>query len=284
MEVLARVDLDTAQMRRVVDACGGCLVWGGHVRLSPADDILISVERPLGIDTRELMVASILSKKLAAGSTHLLIDVPVGPSAKVRHAEEATRLRKIFEFLADRLGIVLEVIVTDGAQPVGRGIGPVLEARDVMQVLRNEAGAPADLREKSIALAGHIIEFDPTLRGGGGIARARELLQSGAALAAMQRIMAAQGPPPEKYQLGHLTTEIAAEREGTVVGIDNLRLNRLARDAGAPISKGAGIDILCKIGDRVRAGDSLYRIHASEEFEFDFARGAARADHGYRIG
>ena len=284
MEVLARVDLDTAQMRRVVDECGGCLVWGGHVRLSPADDILISVERPLGIDTRELMVASILSKKLAAGSTHLLIDVPVGPSAKVRHADEATRLRKIFEFLADRLGIVLDVIVTDGAQPVGRGIGPVLEARDVMQVLHNSPGAPEDLREKAIMLAGRIIEFDPSLRGGGGEARARALLQSGAALAAMQRIMAAQGPPPEKYQLGHLTAEIAAERDGTVTAIDNLRMNRLARVAGAPISKGAGIDILRKIGDRVRAGDSLYRIHASEEFEFDFARDAARADHGYRIG
>ncbi len=105
MEVLARVDLDADEMRRVVETCGGCLVWGGHVRLSPADDVLISVERPLGIDNRELMVASILSKKLAAGSTRLLIDIPVGPYAKVHDSDEAMRLRKLFEFLGDRLGL-----------------------------------------------------------------------------------------------------------------------------------------------------------------------------------
>jgi thymidine phosphorylase len=283
MEVLARVDLTIEEMRAVVDSCGGCLIWGGHVRLSPADDILISVERPLGIDTREMMVASILSKKLAAGSTHLVVDIPLGPTAKVRHVEEATRLRKLFEHLGDRLGLSLEVVVTDGAQPIGRGIGPVLEARDVMAVLRNAPDAPEDLREKSIALAGRIIATDPALRGGTSEARARELLTSGAALAAMERIIAAQGPPPEQAKLGEMTAEIMADRDGTVIGIDNLRLNRLARIAGAPVSKGAGIDLHCKIGARVRRGEPLYRIHASEHFEFDYACEAARSDHGYRI-
>jgi len=283
MEVLARVDLTTAEMRRVVQDCGGCLVWGGHVRLSPADDILISVERPLGIDTRELMVASILSKKLAAGSTHLLIDVPMGPSAKVRHRDEATRLRKLFEHLGDRLGIRLDVTVTDGAQPIGAGIGPVLEARDVMAVLRNEPTAPADLAEKSIRLAGRIIDFDPALRGGAGTARARELLASGAALAAMERIIAAQGPPPATAAPGRLTAEIAAPRAGRVAAIDNLRLNRLARIAGAPISKGAGIDILARLGAELRQGAPLYRIHAAENFEFESALRAAHAESGYTI-
>jgi thymidine phosphorylase len=283
MEVLARVDLTTEEMRRVVDDCGGCLVWGGHVRLSPADDVLIGIERPLGIDTRELMVASILSKKLAAGSSHLLIDVPVGPSAKVRSVTEATRLRKLFEFLGDRLGITLEVIVSDGMQPIGNGIGPVLEARDVMAVLRNEKDAPEDLREKSIHLAGHIIGFDPAVRGGGGQARARALLESGAALDAMQRIIAAQGPPPAPCALGELTTDILASRDGTVVGIDNLRLNRLARNAGAPVSKGAGIDLFRKVGAIVHKGEPLYRIHATDHFEFEQAVHAARIDSGYDI-
>ncbi|MFN7416861.1 MAG: thymidine phosphorylase, partial [Alphaproteobacteria bacterium] len=67
MEVLARVDLDEDEMRAVVERCGGCIVWGGRVNLSPVDDVLISVERPLSLDTPEQMVASILSKKLAAG-------------------------------------------------------------------------------------------------------------------------------------------------------------------------------------------------------------------------
>ena len=102
MEVLARVDLGVDETKEVVTACHGCLVWGGHVNLSPADDILISVERLLSIDTREQMVASIMSKKLTAGSTHLLIDLPVGPAAKLTNATEAMRLRKLFEFVPTR--------------------------------------------------------------------------------------------------------------------------------------------------------------------------------------
>ena len=126
MEVLARVDVSVDEMREVVAACRGCLVWGGHVNLSPADDILISVERQLCLDTSEQMVASIISKKLAAGSTHLLIDLPVGPTAKLANAAEAMRLRKLFEFVGDHFGIAVEVIATDGRQPIGNGIGPVL--------------------------------------------------------------------------------------------------------------------------------------------------------------
>jgi thymidine phosphorylase len=283
MEVLARVDLDVDEMRRVVETCGGCLVWGGHVRLSPADDVLISVERPLGIDNRELMVASIMSKKLAAGSTRLLIDIPVGPHAKVHDADEAMRLRKLFEFLGDRLGLPTDVVITDGRQPIGTGIGPVLEARDVMQVLSNDPAAPADLREKALRIAGHVLEYDPALRGGAGYARAKELLDGGGALAAMQRIIDAQGPPPTRATLGHLTEEIVAEQAGIVAAIDNLRLNRLARLAGAPIEKGAGISIHKKVGDHVDRGEPLYRVHASEPFEFDSAVTAARREHGYRF-
>ena len=142
MEVLARVNVGVDEMKSIVAACNGCLIWGGHVNLSPADDILISVERPLCLDTREQMVASIMSKKLAAGSTHLLIDLPVGPTAKLANGAEAMRLRKLFEFVGDRFGISVEVITTDGRQPIGNGIGPVLEAEDVMAVLANDPGAP----------------------------------------------------------------------------------------------------------------------------------------------
>ncbi len=168
MEVLARVDLGVEEMREVVEACHGCLVWGGHVNLSPADDILISVERPLSLDTREQMVASIMSKKMAAGSTHLLLDLPVGPAAKLTSALEAMRLRKLFEFVGDHFGIAVEVVTTDGRQPIGNGIGPVLEAQDVMAVLSNDPAAPSDLREKSLRLAAHLLEYDPDLRGGTG--------------------------------------------------------------------------------------------------------------------
>jgi thymidine phosphorylase len=126
------------RLQQIVRETRGCLAWGGTADLSPADDILISVERPLAIDSPGQMVASILSKKIAAGSTHLVLDIPVGPTAKVRSMPEAQRLKKLFEYVAQRLGLQLEAVITDGRQPIGRGIGPVLEARDVMQVLSND--------------------------------------------------------------------------------------------------------------------------------------------------
>lgn len=283
MEVLARVDLGIAEMQRVVEHARGCLVWGGHVNLSPADDILIAVERPLGIDTPEQMVASILSKKIAAGSTHLLIDIPMGPSAKVRSHTEAVRLRKLFEHIGRHVGLEIDVAVTETREPIGRGIGPVLEAREVMAVLRGEPTAPADLREKSLLLAARILEFDPALRGGQGEARARELLASGAALRAMERIIEAQGPATQRYALGSLTCEVTADTAGVVAAIDCYRLARIARLAGAPLDKGAGIDLLRKVGDSVRRGDPLYRIHACVAADFGFATEFAGTDHGYRI-
>ena len=283
MEILARVDLSIEEMQKLVEHENGCLVWGGHVDLSPADDILISVERPLGLDPREQMVASILSKKLAAGSTHLVVDIPVGPTAKVRDHTDAARLKKLFEYIGGEIGLTLDVVITDGSQPVGRGVGPALEARDVMKVLRNESDAPADLRERALLLAGHVLDFDPNMRGGDGHRRAADLLDSGAALARMERIVAGQGRNERSYPLGHLTLEIHAPIEGRVEAIDCYRIARVARLAGAPTDKGAGVDLMKKIGDPVREGEALYRIHACVPADFRFASEYAAAANGYTI-
>lgn len=283
MEVLANVDLSADDMRSIVAREKAVLAWGGRVNLSPADDVLISVERPLRIDTFEQMVASILSKKLATGSTHLVLDIPIGPTAKVRSQSEAVRLRKLFEYVAGKLGLVTDIVFTEGAQPVGRGVGPVLEARDVMAVLHNEADAPEDLRGHALLLAGHVLDFDPALKGGWGYARALELLGSGAALRTMERLIEAQGPQNTKYQPGEHRYEICAPGDGEVSAIDCHRISRIARLAGAPMDKGAGIDLLHKIGARVRKGEALYRIHAQSAIGLDFARELALADSGYQI-
>lgn len=283
MEVLARVDLSAAEMRAVVENCGACIVWGGHVNLSPADDVLISVERPLGVDTPEQMVASILSKKLAAGATHLIIDMPIGPTAKIRTAGHAQQIRKLFEYIGNRIGIAVEVVLTDGAAPIGRGVGPVLEARDVLMVLDREAGAPADLREKSIALAGRLLEVDPGLRGGRGVIRARELLESGEARRTMDRIIEAQGPSPVVARPGSRTIEIAAPRDGEVGAIDCYRIASLARLAGAPTDPGAGIDLLKRVGDTVRLGEPMYRIHGEDAADFGAACDAASDVSGFTL-
>jgi len=283
MEVLARVDLDEDEMRSVVERCGGCIVWGGRVNLSPADAVLISVERPLGIDTPEQLVASILSKKVAAGSTHLVLDIPVGPTAKVRSRQAALRLKKLFEHVAGPLGLGIEVVLTDGGQPIGRGVGPMLEARDVMAVLDHRIDAPADLRDKAIKLAGRILENDPELAGGAGERRAHELLETGAARRKMAQIVDAQGPSPLAARLGEHTHEVRADRAGFVSAIDCLRIASIARLAGAPTDPGAGLDILRKVGEPVAAGEPLYRIYGSEPSDFGFAVEAAAEDPGVSI-
>lgn len=284
MSVLAEVDLTPERMHEVINKTHACLAWGGRAQLAPADDILISVERPLGIDSEGQMVASILSKKLAAGATHLLIDIPLGPTAKVRHMQQALHLRKLFEYIGDRLGLHLEVIITDGRQPVGRGIGPVLEARDVMQVLENLPDAPDDLRQKTLQLAGRILEFDPDVRGGQGYALARDILESGRALQKMNDIITQQGSHGFDFQPAPLSIDIQAQKSGVVTTINNYQLAHIARLAGAPMAKRAGVDLLKKIGDPVQQGEALYRIYAEFPADFNFAQNQARLDGGYTVG
>ncbi|AVR87716.1 thymidine phosphorylase family protein [Thauera aromatica] len=287
MEVLANVELPMEVLSDIVRVHRGCLAWGGTAHLSPADDVLISVERPLSIDSPGQMVASILSKKVAAGSTHLLLDIPVGPSAKVRSMPEAQRLRKLFEFVAGRMNLAIDVVITDGRQPVGNGIGPVLEARDVMRVLENDPRAPNDLRQKALRLAGRMLEFDPDVRGGDGFAIARDILDSGRALAKMDAIIRAQGAKPFDHnapRLARLSFELLAEADGMVIGIDNHQLARIARLAGAPKVQGAGVDLLKKLGEPVHRGEALYRVHADYPADLEFARQAAQRASGYSLG
>jgi thymidine phosphorylase len=287
MACLAQVELPFERLAAIVRAQRGCLAWGGRAALSPADDVLISVSRPLSLDSPGQMVASILSKKIAAGSTHLVLDIPLGPTAKVRDMAAAQRLKKLFEYVARHLGLTLEAVITDGRQPIGRGIGPVLEARDVLQVLHGDPRAPADLREKALRLAGRVLEFDPAVAGGDGYALAKRILESGRALEKMEAIVDAQGrrafdwraPPAARYG-----QEIAASDHGTVIGIDCERLARIARLAGAPQSPAAGVDLLHKLGDPVSRGEPLYRIYAESAAELQFALDVARRASGFTIG
>jgi thymidine phosphorylase len=271
MEVMAPVALDLPAMRRVVEREGGCIVWGGNVRLSPADDILIRVERPLDFDSDGQLVASVLSKKIAAGSTHVLIDMPVGPSAKVRGEAAADSLAARLLGTASALGLHLAVDRADGTQPVGIGIGPALEARDVLRVLRNEPDAPSDLRDRAVALAGALI--DMALSGSAdatGADRARTALDSGLALAKFMRICEAQGgfrEPP----LARFTADVAATASGRIITIENRRLARIAKLAGAPASPSAGLVTAMRIGDPVERGASLFTVHAESRGELAYA-------------
>ena len=271
METLAPVALDVATMRRVVEREGGCIAWGGSARLSPADDVLIRVERPLDLDSEAQLVASVLSKKLAVGSERVLIDIPVGPTAKVRSSAAAQSLAANLVEVGSAIGLQVEVVETDGRQPVGRGIGPALEALDVVAVLRREAGAPADLRERALFLAGRVLEMAGRAPAGQGLALAARTLDSGLAWAKFAALCEAQGglrePPRAAY-----TAVVEATAAGRIGAIDNRRLARAAKLAGAPRDAAAGAVIHVRLGEAVAEGQPLFTLHASAPGELAYAR------------
>lgn len=270
METMAPVDLDVPAMQRVVEREGGCIVWGGSVRLSPADDILIRVERALDLDSPAQLVASVLSKKIAAGSTHVLLDLPVGPTAKVRTEQDSAELSAHLVAVADAFGLRVRPMLTDGTQPVGVGIGPALEARDVLSVLRGDAASPADLRKRAVELAGGVIELGGGAKEGQGAAMAADILASGRALAKFMAICEAQGGfrEPPVAPLRHV---IVAETDGILSAIDNRLLARAAKLAGAPRSRSAGLELHVKLGQRIDRGQPLMTLHGESRGGLDYA-------------
>jgi len=270
MEVLAPVEFDISTIKKIVTKEKGCIVWGGAVSLSPADDILIRIERALDLDSEGQMIASILSKKIAVGSNHILIELPIGKTAKVRSLEMANLLKDSLQEVAQNLGVKVKVIFTDGSQPVGNGIGPSLEARDVMAVLSNAKNAPQDLRDSALMLAGEILEFSSTVKKGEGKILATEILNSGKALEKFQAICQAQGGI-KKISQAKFIHRYLAKKDGIISEIDNRQIAMVAKLAGAPFDKTAGVDLLVKIGSKIEKSEELFAIHSNSAKKLEIA-------------
>jgi thymidine phosphorylase len=270
METLTEVNLDFDRMRDVVDQHGGCLAWGGSVSLSPSDDIIIRVERALDLDSEGQLVASVISKKVAAGSTHVLIDIPVGPTAKVRSAELAERLAMQLTLTGAALGLTVRTMLTDGSQPVGVGIGPALEARDLLAVLQNQPESSQELRRRALALAAVLLEMGEACEVGGGMALAVRTLDSGLAWQKFQAICDAQGGMKIPPVAAHTRT-LLAPRRGVVAMLNNRVISRLASLAGAPNAPAAGISMHVRLGDVVDLGQPLMTLHAEAIGELEYA-------------
>ncbi|MHA6287168.1 thymidine phosphorylase family protein [Maricaulis sp. CAU 1757] len=271
METLTEVSLSMQRIREVVNREGGCMVWGGAVHLSPADDILIRIERALDLDSEGQLVASVLSKKAAAGSTHVVLDLPTGPTAKIRTPEAARIIADHLGAVGEAVGVTVRCVISDGRQPVGRGIGPALEAHDVLAVLQNAPDAPRDLRDRALALAGELLDLAGRTAAGDGLALATALLDDGRAWQKFQAICEAQGglrePPVAPYR-----HDIVCSRPGRVESVDNRLLARAAKLAGAPFDRSAGISFRAPLESLVDAGDVLFTVHAESPGELDYAR------------
>lgn len=282
MECLANVSLSLPKMKDVVKKTGACMVWGGGMNLAPADDKIIRIERPMSIDVTGLMLSSVMAKKYCVGATHVLIDIPYGKNSKIDKKSDAERLKEHFLTIGKLLGMNMLVTFTDGRQPIGNGIGPVLEAIDVMKVLENKEDAPKDLRNKSINLAGLMIEFLGEAKKGAGKNLAREILDSGLALKKMNEIIDAQGrkklekPSPFKKV-------IVAEKSGVIKEIHNKIITRITRITGAPTSARSGIYLHKKVSDKVKKGDPLFTVYAESRKKLSYVDDYLKKEFPYLI-
>ncbi|MFH1420943.1 MAG: thymidine phosphorylase [Candidatus Aenigmatarchaeota archaeon] len=259
MEVLAPVEKNVKEIIEIVRKANACIIWGGSVELAPADDLFIEIERPLNQDP--LLLPSVISKKKVIGSKHVVIDIPVGPEAKVKSRNQATILGKKFRHLGKRFGMQIDYVITDGRQPIGYAIGPALEAREALLALKT--GEPHDLIEKVADLCAKLFEMNGISNGRN---RALELLSSGKSEAKLREIIRAQGGnariQPHDIRISKLNRKVCSPKSGKVSHISLHHMQSIGRVAGAPADKKAGILLNKKIGDHAKRGELLYTVYA----------------------
>lgn len=263
IEVISNVDFPASKLKQIVKKTGACLAWGGSLGLAPADDKLIRVERLLNLDPESQLIASILAKKIAVGSKYILIDLPYGPGAKA-DKKRAISLKKKFIKIGGHFGLKIRIILTDGRQPIGNGIGPVLEITDVLKVLKRE-NPPLDLERKCIMLAGEILEMMGKARKREGQKIAKEILDSGRAYKKFNEIILAQGRKNVSLKPAKFKHDFKSSKSGKITKIDNKVINVLCRILGSPMDKGAGVYIYKHIDEAAQKGDALITLYTESE-------------------
>jgi len=283
VEVLAPIILTPKNISEVVRKTKGCMIWGGSLRLAPADDLLIQIEKPLSLDP--LIVPSVLAKKKVVGSKYVIIDLPMGPEAKMKTREDAEKLAQTFIAVGRKLGMHVECVVTEADQPIGRAIGPALEAREALQALMRPGEASRDLIDKAVSLAGILLGLVKR----GNRTKALKLLTSGKAEAKLREIIAAQGGNPKvmphdiAVEKNSRQVNVKSSNTGHIAYISNRTLVQVAKLAGAPKDKYAGILLHKKLHDSVKKGELLYTIYAEKSAKLKQATALAKENSGYII-
>jgi len=289
MEVLSRVEFTKDEIYEIVKKTNGCIVWGGSFHIAPADDVMIHVERPLLFESYDKIIVSIMAKKVAFGSNHVVIDLPYGKTVKVHKEENAKILKEKFEYIAEKFSIKIKVLIHKTEEPLGRGIGPILETRESIRVLEQSPDRPLDLEYRALNLAGALLDLcldthDKTLKQkiekefGTGREWAKNLLSTGAALKKMKEIVIAQDGKQNissnhlSLSLGNYSAKIVATHPGKIEFIDSKNITNVAKILGAPSQKGAGIYLDKKIGDKVGKGDTLYTLYSESMYNLREAK------------
>jgi putative thymidine phosphorylase len=272
MEAIASVEFTPKQIEKIVNEVGGCIAWNGKLGIAPADDIIIRVEEPLSFESFDKIIISVMAKKVAAGTTHLVLDIPIGKTAKIHRFSEGENVAKKFEDLAHRFGIKVICDVNETLEPAGRGIGPILEVRDVLYILEQKTDRPLRLEAKSLRLAGKLLNlcYKEKKINKNGEDEAKKILESGAALKKFQEIVKAQGGDDqitsESLPLAKNKFEFHSSTSGKIKDINNYNLNTIAKILGAPNDKKAGVYLLKKLDHSVSKNEPIFVLYSDDKY------------------
>jgi len=267
IETISNIEFNSKQLKKIVKKAGACLAWGGSLNLAPSDDKIIHVERILGLDIEPQLISSILSKKISSGSKYILIDIPYGKGSKIETKKQAENLGRKFQKISKHFNLKLKVLYTNGSQPIGNGIGPILEILDVISVLQDKVSAPKDLKEKSINLASELMSLCKIKNSK---QKAREILQSGKAYEKFKQIINTQNNSNDfeeriaKLKLGGFKRIIKAKKTGKIIHIDNKGINSLCRILGTPETKSAGVYLYKHLG-KIKKNEKILTLYSESK-------------------
>jgi len=270
IETIARVEFTIKEVKELIKKTGACMIWGGTLGIVPADSKIIRIEKSLKMDPESMLIASIMSKKLAAGSKYILIDIPYGEGAKV-DKKGALRIKRKFEYLGKYFNKKIKCVLTDGSQPIGNGIGPALELKDIIKILDPKQKGPKDLEEKSILLSAELLEMTGKAKKGHGKEMAEKILYSGKAFEKFKEIIDAQEGSLRKLEEAPFTHDIIAKKSGKIVSIRNKKINSLARAAGCPADKFSGVYLYVIKNQKVKKGQKILTIFAESKSRLNSA-------------
>ena len=271
-----RASLSNAEMLEVIKSCGAVICAAG-AGLAPADKKLYALRDVTGtVQAIPLIASSIMSKKIAEGTSALVLDVKTGSGAFMSDPKKASELARVMVDLGTRAGVKTRALVTAMDVPLGLTAGNALEVRESIEVLAG--GGPEDVVELTLVLAREMLDaagikqlMDPA-----------DALKNGAAMDSWKKMIRAQGGDPDaKLPVAKEQVQIRADKDGTLssmdamsVGIAAWRLGAGRSKQGEKVSFGAGIEIHAKPGAQVMKGDLIYTLHADDSTRFDRAQNA----------
>jgi len=279
VETVAKVEFNIEEIKKIINKANACLVWGGSLGLAPADDKIIQVERLLALDPEAQLIASILSKKLAVNATHVLLDISYGKGTKMPNIQAAKKLKEKFEKVASRIGLNLKVVLTNGEQPIGNGIGPALEMLDIIKILRRDPSRPLDLESRALFLSSELLSFVLKISEKKAAEICSRLLDSGKAFKKFNEIIEAQQGSlknlDKKLALARFKSDVLAKCSGVITEISNRKISEIARMAGSPADKGAGIFLYKHLHEKVKKNEKLFTIYAETKEKLEYAKSIA---------